>query len=224
MSEIITVIVFFASLFLIFLLVSTFFYGLGKNYKILSSYMKEVKQELNKYVKSIEIFEEKAIYVTLECKPKKASFIKNMRVTISIQHRGFIFTYAMKSKDKILFEIDFARSPKIELEIIPRKETRFIRSNFDTLIKLEDIHTGIKEIDEDILIKSNKPAECKKSILQKTILQSLLAVKPALFAISIERPQPMFRGVFKLNVKDQKLENIIRIPFYFSKIYEKMNA
>ncbi|MFX0162776.1 MAG: hypothetical protein ACFE68_05480 [Candidatus Hodarchaeota archaeon] len=223
MQEIITIIVFFSSLFLIFLLIATFFYGLGKNYKILSRYMNEVKQELNKYVKSIETFEEKAIYVTLECKPKDP-FIKNMRVTISIQHRGFLFTYFMKSKDNILFEMDFARSPKIEIEIIPRKETRFIRSNFDTLIKLEDVHTGIEEIDKDILIKSNKPAESKKIILQKLILQDIQRLKPSLFAISIERPQPMFRSIFKLDVGEPKLENIIRVPFHFAKVVEKIDT
>ncbi|MFB0544788.1 MAG: hypothetical protein ACETVN_03655, partial [Asgard group archaeon] len=190
---------------------------------ILSRYMNEVKQELNKYVKSIETFEEKAIYVTLECKPKDP-FIKNMRVTISIQHRGFLFTYFMKSKDNILFEMDFTRSPKIEIEIIPRKETRFIRSNFDTLIKLEDVHTGIEEIDKDILIKSNKPAESKKIILQKLILQDIQRLKPSLFAISIERPQPMFRSIFKLDVGEPKLENIIRVPFHFAKVVEKIDT
>ena len=88
--------------------------------------------------------------------------------------------------------------PSYILEIMPYTKKGYIRANFDYLIELDDIETGVEEIDKNYLIKSDRLRVFRAYFRNKKNIPNLKKVLDGIEYLTLRSAQPHLECKFKL--------------------------
>ena len=126
------------------------------------------------------------------------------RMVKPMTHPSDSFSLTMNfGKEKVVWP------PSMTLEIIPYKKKMMISKYFDYLVQLDDIETGIPEIDDNFLIKTNDLRNVKSYFRRASVLEAFNDIKEYLEYFTIRPEEPHLECKFRFPKTKNELKTML---------------